>query len=147
MDLRVAQEPGEAAAQADIICTATTAKAPVYPAEAIQPGTHINGVGSYTLEMVENPPQVIETAALFVDAVEAVLAEAGDFAGPLLKKTITSQAFTEIGDLVLGKAAGRISSHQVTFFKSVGIAVQDAMAAQLALHNALEMNLGQNVSW
>lgn len=147
MDLRVAQEPWEAATQADIICTATTAKEPVYSANAIRPGTHINGVGSYTLEMVENPPEVIEVAAIYVDSVEAVLAEAGDLAGPLHKKTITSQALTEIGDLVLGKVAGRVSGQQVTFFKSVGIAVQDAMAAQLALQNAQEMNLGQSVQW
>lgn len=147
MDLRVAQEPVEAVIQADIICTATTAKAPVYPAEAIRPGTHINGVGSYTLEMVENPPEMIEVAAIYVDAVEAVLAEAGDFAGPLGNQTITSQDFTEIGDLVLGKGTGRLSSQQVTFFKSVGVAVQDAMASQLALRNAREMDLGQIVNW
>ncbi len=146
-DLRVAPNPGEAASRADIICTATTAVEPVYPARSIRSGTHINGVGSYTLEMVENPPEVIEGAAIYVDSVEAVLAEAGDFAGPLQKGTLTPQAFTEIGDVVLGKASGRVSEEQVTFFKSVGIAVQDAMAAQLALSNAQEMNLGQSVDW
>jgi ornithine cyclodeaminase len=147
VDLRVAQNPFEAACQADIICTATTASQPVYSAKAVQPGTHINGVGSYTLEMVENPPEVIGKAGVFVDSVEAVLAEAGDLVGPLQNKTISPQEITEIGDLVQNKAPGRISTHQVTFFKSVGIAVQDSMAAQLALKNARAMELGQNVNW
>jgi ornithine cyclodeaminase len=146
-DLRVAQDPWEAVSQAEIICTATTAEYPVYPAEAIQPGSHINGVGSYTLKMVENPPEIVERAVLFVDSVEAVLAEAGDFAGPLDNKTITQQQLTEIGNLVSGNTRGRTSPQQVTFFKSVGVAVQDSMAAQLALKNAYENGLGQVVPW
>lgn len=146
-DLRVAKDPTEAVRQAEIICTATTSKKPVYPPEAVRPGTHINGVGSYTLEMVENPPEIIHKAALFVDSIEAVTAEAGDFARPLQHKVISQADFREIGQVISGAGAGRTNPHQLTFFKSVGIAIQDAAAARLALENALKMGLGQEVVW
>jgi len=53
----------------------------------------------------------------------------------------------EIGEILLGRKPGRTDPAQVTFFKSVGIAVQDAVAARLALHNARRMGLGQQVDW
>ena len=146
-DLRLADTPYQAANQADIICTATTSKDPVYPSEAIRPGTHINGIGSYTLDMVENPPEIMLKASIFVDSIEAVLAEAGDFAAPIQNKVISPDQFTEIGEVILGDTSGRVSQDQITFFKSVGIATQDALAARLALSNASLMNLGQPVQW
>jgi ornithine cyclodeaminase/alanine dehydrogenase-like protein (mu-crystallin family) len=85
-DLRVAADPAEAASLADIICTATTSKVPVYPAEAIRPGTHINGVGSYTPEMLENPPEIYSRACAFSDARDAVLAEAGEVIAAVKRK-------------------------------------------------------------
>ena len=146
-DLRITDSPYKAANEADIICTATTSKEPVYPGEAIKPGTHINGIGSYTLDMVENPPEVILKAGIFVDSIESVLAEAGDFGALVKNKEIDPHNFTEIGQIVLGNAVGRKSKDQITFFKSVGIAAQDALAAQLALRNARVMGLGQPVQW
>jgi ornithine cyclodeaminase len=146
-DLRVAATPTEAASQVDIICTATTSKTPVYPPDAIQPGTHINGVGSYTQEMVENPPEILQQAAIFVDSVEAVMAEAGEIVTAVNRKLLFASELTELGDVILGLSPGRITNQQITFFKSVGVAVQDAMAARLALQNALKMGLGQSVDW
>jgi len=146
-DLRVAADPSEAASLADIICTATTSKSPVYPAEAVRPGTHINGVGSYTLEMIENPPEIYNQALAFVDSREAVMAEAGEVVAAINRKHLFPDEMTELGEVVLGKQPGRTSAEQITFFKSVGVAVQDALAAQLSLQNALELGLGQQVSW
>jgi ornithine cyclodeaminase len=146
-DLRVAATPEEAASVAEIICTATISNEPVYPAEAVRPGTHINGVGSYTLEMIENPPQIFNTTNTFVDSVEAVMAEAGEIVAAINQKIIFPAELTELGDVILGKAHGRISDHQITFFKSVGVAVQDAMAAKVALENAKKLGLGQKVEF
>ena len=146
-DIRLAANPWEAASQADIICTATTSTTPVYPPDAIKPGTHINGVGSYTLQMVENPPHIFDRATIFVDSIEAVMAEAGEIVTAVKQKIITTQNLIELGDVILGKAPGRTSKNQITFFKSVGVAVQDAMAARLALQNAHKMGLGQIVAW
>ena len=146
-DLRVTANPEEAAQLADIICTATTAKQPVYPAAAVRPGTHINGVGSYTLEMIENPPDIYNRACAFVDSRDAALAEAGETVVAINQKLLFPAELTEIGDVILGNEPGRISPDQITFFKSVGLAVQDAMAAQVAIKNASQMGLGQQVNF
>ena len=146
-DLRVAANPEEAARLADIICTATTSKHPVYPAEAVRPGTHINGVGSFTLEMIENPPEIYNRACAFADSREAALAEAGETVDAINRMLLFPDEIAELGEVILGERPGRISETQITFFKSVGVAVQDALAAQLALQNAQEMGLGQQVTW
>lgn len=146
-DLRLTADPKEAANLADIICTATTSQAPVYPADAVRPGTHINGVGSYTLAMVENPPEIYHRASAFVDSRSAVMAESGETVAAINRKYLFPDEIAEMGEVILGERPGRISDEQITFFKSVGVAVQDALAAQLALQNALEMGLGQQVTW
>jgi len=146
-DLRVASDPEKAASLAEIICTATTSMEPVYPAEAIRPGTHINGVGSYTLEMIENPPEIYNRACAFVDSRQAVMAEAGEVVTAINAKLLYPDEMAELGEVVLGQRPGRMSDDQITFFKSVGVAVQDAIAARLALKNAQEMGCGQHVTW
>jgi len=145
-DLRPATDAAQAVAQADIICTATTSPTPVYLAEAVQPGTHINGVGSYTLSMIENPPEIYSRACAFIDSREAILAEAGETVAAINRKLLFPAELTELGNVVLGKDPGRISAEQITFFKSVGVAVQDAFAARLALENARQLGLGQEVA-
>ncbi len=146
-DLRVAADPAEAARLADVICTATTSATPVYPADAVRPGTHINGVGSYTLEMRENPPEIYHRACAFADSRAAVLAEAGETVAAIERKLLTPEEITELGEVVLGLRPGRTAAEQITFFKSVGVAVQDAVAARLALDNAQTTGSGQRVAW
>jgi ornithine cyclodeaminase len=147
LDLQLVADPKEAASLADVICTATTSKIPVYPAEAVRPGTHINGVGSYTLEMSENPPELYNRAGAFVDSREAVLSEAGETVAAINRKLLFPDEMAELGEVIAGERPGRMSDKQITFFKSVGLAVQDALAAQLSLQTAIELGLGQGVSW
>ena len=146
-DLRVALTPEDALAEADIICAATTATSPVFPDQAIKPGAHINGVGSYTLEMIEIPPETAGRATVFVDSRQTALEEAGELAAAISQGLLLPGDLTELGNVVNGKIPGRENAEQITFFKSVGVAVQDALAAQLALENAREMGLGQEVEW
>ncbi len=146
-DLRKADMPDQAVDQADIICTATTASQPVYPYDAVKPGTHINGVGSFTLEMIENPPELVGQANVFVDSVEAALEEAGEIVAAINRGIFNQDRLTELGSVILGETQGRRSLEEITFFKSVGIAVQDAMTARVALMNAQRLGLGQEVSW
>ncbi len=147
-DLRRAANPAQAVADADIICTATTSQIPVFPDEALKPGVHINGVGSYTPEMQEIPEETIRRALVVVDSLAAALAEAGDLIQPMAKGVITRQHLgTELGEIARGVKPARTSPEQVTVFKSVGVAVQDAAAAQLALLNARASGLGQEIRW
>lgn len=147
-DLRPASSAREALAEADVICTATTSLTPVFEDRDLKPGVHINGVGSYTPQMQEIPAETVLRARLVVDSRSASLAEAGDLIQPIQKGLISAEhIYAELGEIVLGRKPGRQSPDEITFFKSVGIAVQDAVAAQLALQNADKMGIGQRVSW
>ena len=147
-DIRVAANSQEAVQNADIICTATTSSKPVFEDVHIKPGTHISGVGSYTPEMQEVPAETLQRARIFVDSRSASLEEAGDLIQPLRAGLFgESHICGELGEVVLGKVLGRQSADEITYFKSVGVAVQDAMAAQVALNNARAMGIGKEVDF
>jgi ornithine cyclodeaminase len=147
-DLRPAASPRQAVAEADVISAATTATTPVFADADLKPGAHINGVGSYTPQMQEIPAETVARALVVVDSREASLAEAGDLIQPIEAGRFTAaHIHAEVGELVLGKKDGRSHPDQITYFKSVGVAVQDVMAAQLALQNAQAAGLGQTVEW
>ena len=147
-DIRVALNSKEAIENADIICTATTSSKPVFDDKDVKEGTHISAVGSYTPEMQELPAETLQRAKIFVDSRSASLEEAGDLIQAMRAGLFDeSHICGELGELVLGNVTGRISQEEITYFKSVGIAVQDAMAAQVALNNAYKMNLGTQVDF
>jgi ornithine cyclodeaminase len=142
-DLRVARSAQEAVDMADIICTATTALRPVFQDKDLQAGAHISAVGSYRPDMQEVPAETLVRAKIFVDSRSAALEEAGDLIQPMQARLFDeSHICGELGEVVLGRIPGRESQDEITYFKSVGIAVQDAMAAQVALTNARQMHLG-----
>ncbi|MEW5830466.1 MAG: ornithine cyclodeaminase family protein [Chloroflexota bacterium] len=147
-DLRIAGSPGEAVSQADVVCTATTATRPVFAAGDVRPGTHISAVGSYTPGMQEIPSDIVKRAYVVVDSRSAALAETGDLLQPIQAGLFGEDHIrAELGEILLGQKPGRTSEDQITFFKSVGVAVQDAVAAHLALRNADKMKIGQQVNW
>jgi ornithine cyclodeaminase/alanine dehydrogenase-like protein (mu-crystallin family) len=147
-DLRLAHSPDEAVAEADVICTATTSLNPVFSDNHLKNGVHINGVGSYTPQMRELPEETVSRALVVVDSRTASLAEAGDLIQPIQSGRITeSHIHAELGEILLGRREGRTSASQITLFKSVGVAVQDVAAAELALQNAHKHGLGQTVEF
>lgn len=128
---------------ADIICTATTSCTPVFTDADVQPGTHINAVGAFTPEMQELPPETVVRATVIVDAVEAVLAEAGDFIIPLEAGQVSRDKFErELGMVAAGSAPGRANAEEITLFKSVGNAVQDMAVGRRAVDRALAEGVG-----
>ncbi len=145
-NIHTASNPTEATREADIICTATTASTPVFSDVELKPGTHISGIGSYTPEMQEVPPETVLRAYVVVDSRSATLAEAGDLIQPIRAGLFGEDHIAaELGEIVLQRKPGRRSAEEITYFKSVGVAVQDAAAAQLALKNAAGMGLGISV--
>jgi alanine dehydrogenase len=144
----VASNAKEAIENADMICTATTSRHPVFDNKDLKAGTHISAVGSYTPEMQEVPAETLQRAKIFVDSRTASLEEAGDLIQPMRTGLFDeSHIQGEIGELILGKIPGRQTQDEITYFKSVGIGVQDAMAAQVALNNARKMNIGTEVDF
>jgi ornithine cyclodeaminase len=147
-ELLVAENPARAAREADIICAATTSVSPVFADADLKPGVHVSALGSYTPEMQEVPGETVARAKVVVDSRSATLAETGDLLKPMKAGLFDeSHIHAELGEIVLGRKPGRESESEVTYFKSVGIAVQDAMAAHAALENAQKMRLGQNVNF
>lgn len=147
-DLRVAGSPAEALREADIVCTATTSRTPVFADGDLKSGAHISAVGSYTPDMQEIPPGTVKRALVVVDARSAALVESGDLIQPIQAGVFgADHVHAELGEIVLGRKSGRSSPAQITYFKSVGIAAQDVMVAQLAVQNARRLGLGQNVDF
>jgi ornithine cyclodeaminase len=145
-EIFVADSPAEALRHADVVCTATTSKTPVFADRDLLQGVHISGVGSYTPEMQEIPPQTVARAKVIVDSREASLSEAGDLIIPLERGEITeSHIHGEIGEVASGMIPGRESEEEITFFKSVGLAAQDVAVASLILRRAGEQGLGIDV--
>ena len=145
--LIAARNTAEAVQAADIICTATTSITPVFSDQNLQLGTHVNAVGAFTPDMQEIPTATIARARVTVDSKVASIAESGDIANPLKEKLITEADIVEIGNVFLDPSTGRDSADEITVFKSVGLAIQDAVAGQLAFKNAREMKLGTQVDW
>jgi ornithine cyclodeaminase/alanine dehydrogenase-like protein (mu-crystallin family) len=146
-DMRVAASAKEAVQDADIISAATTSSTPVFADVDVKAGAHINGAGSHSATMQEIPGETVARSRVTVDSRSASQVESGDIAIPLQNKTIKEADIAEIGEVVLGKAKGRSSADQITFFKSVGVAVQDAVASRVVLANARKLGLGTEVAW
>ncbi|MFN0051296.1 MAG: ornithine cyclodeaminase family protein [Planctomycetales bacterium] len=147
-ELIAAASVREAMAQADIVCATTSARTPIFNDADLPAGVHINAVGSYTPETREIPSATVARALVVVDSREAAWAEAGDLIQPFEAGVITRKHVrAELGELILGRFEGRTDPAQVTIFKSVGLAVQDAVAAQWVLRNARRYGLGTEVSF
>lgn len=128
---------------ADIICTTTAAPEPVLLGEWIAPGTHINAVGSSVAFTRELDTAAVAKARLFVDRRELTINEAGDFLFAKKEGAIGDDHIQgEIGDILLGKLAGRGLPDEITLFKSLGLAVEDLAAAHHVYHKALEKGMG-----
>lgn len=143
--LVAAGNPGEAVRGADVVCAATTSAVPVFEGRDLEGGTHLNGVGSYTLDMREVDAETVGRSRVFVDSREAALAEAGDLVAAELAGRTRRDDWTELGEVAAGRRPGRRDDAEVTFFKSVGVAVQDMKAASAALVRARELGLGREV--
>lgn len=146
-DLRVATSAREALAEADVVCTATSARTPVLDGRDVRPGTHINAIGAFTTETREVDDETVRRARIVVDSRPACLAEAGDLVMPMNHGVIGGpETWTELGEIVLGRAPGRSSGDEITFFKSVGNAAQDLAAACIVLREAERLGLGVEVA-
>jgi ornithine cyclodeaminase/alanine dehydrogenase-like protein (mu-crystallin family) len=142
------RNPQQAVAAADVLCLATNSSTPVIASEWLKPGVHINAVGAYTAKMREVDSATVQRSRVFVDHHTAARVEAGDILIPLANGEISeSQVAGALGELINGQVTGRTSPEQITFFKSVGLAVQDAVTVAKVYRLAVERNVGQQIDW
>ena len=131
-DARPATDLPAAVAQADVVSCATLATAPLVQGAWLQPGSHLDLIGSFTPAMREADDACFAGAALYVDTDEA-LAKSGDLLGPLGRGVISAASVRgTLAGLSRGDATGRRSAAERTVFKSVGTALEDLAAAMLA---------------
>lgn len=141
--------PGEdlsVIAEADIISTVTNSKQPLFPSNLLKKGVHINAIGSYNPCMHELPTDIFTSASLFVDHKDSCFSESGDIIIPLSEGMLPPDHYKgEIGEVLLSRIRGRISSDEITVFKSVGIAIQDLAAANYAYRQACQKGVGTDI--
>ena len=136
-EVNLVTTPRQVIEVADIVICATTSGTPLFDGNALQPGTHITAVGTFVPEKREVDTTTIRRAhRIVVDSREACLEEAGDLIIP------NAEIDAEIGEIVNGDRPGRESDAEITFFKSVGVAVQDAVAASRVLAESEAKGLG-----
>jgi len=133
-----AQDAQEAVSHADIICTLTAAPEPILSGEWVQPGTHVNVVGSGYAGPAEVDNDLVVRSRFFVDSREGVLQQGAEFLRAKAAGLITDEHIVaEIGQVLAGDVAGRRSDDEITVYKSLGHVVQD-LASAWALYREQE---------
>jgi ornithine cyclodeaminase/alanine dehydrogenase-like protein (mu-crystallin family) len=129
---------------ADIICTTTSAKEPVLAGAWLEPGMHINLVGSAIATTAEIDSEAVQRSRFYVDYRDAALAAAGELLKAIESKIVTKDHIIgEIGEVLLGRAAGRQTPGDITLYKSLGLASQDLAAAYAVWQLANLQDTGQ----
>ncbi|XP_006820316.1 ketimine reductase mu-crystallin-like [Saccoglossus kowalevskii] len=127
---KVCETVEEAVRGADVIVTATFAKQPIVEWEWVKPGAHINAVGAVNKKWQELSSELMQKSVVHVDSREAAMKESGDV---IISKT---EIFAEIGDLVNGTKEAQ--KEKTTVFKSLGMAMEDAVSAKLVYDKHME---------
>jgi alanine dehydrogenase len=131
---------------ADLVVLATSSPEPVVQSEWIAAGAHVISVGACRPDQREMDPALVSRGRLFVDSRAAALAESGDVMMAIQERRFTaSHIVGEIGELIAGKVEGRRSPREVTIFKSLGLAVEDVAAAELAYRMAVAADTGREL--
>jgi ornithine cyclodeaminase len=147
--LRVTAVPTSRAAldAADLIVLATSSPAPVIDDDAVAAGAHVCAVGACRPEEREMPTALVARARVFVDSRAGALKEAGDILLPMREGVFgDSHIAGELGDVVRGRVKARAHGTDVTIFKSLGMAIEDIAAAELAVSRARERGVGREFS-
>ena len=149
IEISAVGDPKETVANCDIVSATTSSPTPVFEGKWLKDGTHVNAIGSHAPAVQELDSDTIARAAkVVVDSREAVLAEAGDLIVPIKEGRFSEdRIYAELGELIAGAKEGRSSNSEITLFKSVGLALQDAAAAARTYQLAKEKGVGTEVAF
>jgi ornithine cyclodeaminase/alanine dehydrogenase-like protein (mu-crystallin family) len=140
--------PELAAEDKDIVITATTSREPVFNGHWIAEGTHINAAGSNFLGKAEiDAVTVRRCESIVVDSKDQARLEAGDFVQALEDGSIHWADVHELGQVIVGRYAGRKHPQDVTLFKSLGIAIEDVAVAAKVYAKAKDAGIGRTIEW
>ncbi len=137
-----------ALADADIICTTTSATAPFLSAAMVPAGCHLNAVGGSMPYLRELQPDCVPALAFFTDYRPSLEAQAGEVIDARAQGIVPADwQATEIGEVIAGTHPGRTSDAQRTVYRSLGVAAQDLAAADVIAARAAEHKAGVEVAW
>lgn len=123
----------DAVTGAGIVVTATSSAEPVVQRDWLAPGAHINAVGACLPTTRELDTATVAAAALFADRRDSLLTEAGDYLHAAAEGAVgPDQIRAELGELLAGTAPGRADADEITVFESLGLAIEDLVAATRA---------------
>jgi alanine dehydrogenase len=149
VEVRMATSYSQAEDGADVICAATHSPDPVVRREWLSPGAHVTSVG-YNTAGREVDGATFRDALVVVESRAATLAPppagSNDIAMAIAEGAMSREhVHAEIGELVSGAKSGRTDATQITLYKSVGVAVQDAAAAAMVLESARKAAVGRTI--
>ncbi|HVN03681.1 MAG TPA: ornithine cyclodeaminase family protein [Bryobacteraceae bacterium] len=141
--VRAVETAEQAVRGADIVVTATYAKEPVLSADWVDPGAHINAMGSNQAGRREIPTELVQRAdVIAVDSIEQARMESGDLLLAFEEADWSGPRLVELKDVVTGRTLARTQRAQVTLFKSNGLAAEDVIAAGFVYEHALATGAG-----
>ncbi len=143
VEVQVASDIRSAVADADIVCTLTSAKAPILFGDWLKPGTHVNLVGSSGPGPVEVDDELVRQSRYFVETRENAGLAAAEFLHAKASGMIGDDHIAgEIGEVLAGAVSGRDRADEITVYKSLGHVVQDLAAARYLYERHLARPLG-----
>ncbi len=146
IEIAAAASPEDAVRDSDIVSTVTTSATPLFDADWLSPGTHINAAGSNSLIRRELGEDVLKRCSpIVVDSIETALREAGDLLPWLEKGRLQARQLLELGDVICGRQTGRSASAEITLFESQGMAIQDLAVAVRLEALARERGVGSEL--
>lgn len=133
IEIEIAYDLPSACAAADIVSSATMAREPVLLGDWVKPGTHVDLIGAFKLDMREADDALMQKARLFVDSYDTTLHHIGEMAIPLASGAICEEdVLADLYELVQG-INQRHSREEITLFKNGGGAHLDLMTAHCIL--------------
>lgn len=146
--VETAASPRDAVEGCDIVCTLTASTVPVLEGAWLEPGLHVSAAGSSVPPFRELDIEAVRRSRLFVDNRECVLNEADDLRIPIAQGAIAREhILADLGELVTQTRPGRVTEQDVTLFKSVGMAIEDAAAARELFARATARGRGARVEY
>ena len=145
-DIRLTSSREEAIRQSDIVISATTATEPVIEGRWLRPGTFVASAGAYEPTAREvDTDTVVRASRRVIDSRKDCLSHAGDFVIPSQEGVFQLESVAEIAELVSGVAPSRQSEEEITYYKSIGVPIQDLITAQHIERRALELGRGVEI--
>ncbi|HEV2579830.1 MAG TPA: ornithine cyclodeaminase family protein [Ktedonobacteraceae bacterium] len=147
IDVRPVNSSREAIEHADIVITATSSPEPVFPGDWLQPGTHINAIGSNWSNRREiDQAALLRSDLVVTDSLEQALSEAGDLLIPARAGHFDLDRVHELASIIVGSAPRRQSEEDITLYKGLGIALEDIATASLVYRLAIDQGRGENIN-